>query len=280
MDPGASVLSGLSLAGRVAVVTGATGVLGGAVARGLAEAGSAVAVLGRSPERTEALAEELRRNGADALALVADVLDEEQLAPARDKVLEHWGRIDILVNAAGGNIPAAIVDEGSFFELSTEAFQEVVRLNVDGTLLPVRVLGEAMQAEPFPEGGRSIVNFSSMAARRAMTRVAGYGVAKAAVENLTRWLAAELGRATGGRLRVNAVAPGFFLGAQNRSLLVGPDGSPTPRGEAVLARTPAGRFGEPHEVSDAVVWLAGPAAAFVTGAVIPVDGGFDAFSGI
>jgi NAD(P)-dependent dehydrogenase (short-subunit alcohol dehydrogenase family) len=280
VDPGASVLSGLSLAGRVAVVTGATGVLGGAVARGLAEAGSAVAVLGRSRERTETLAEELRRSGADALALVADVLDEEQLAPARDKVLEHWGGIDILVNAAGGNIPAATVDEGSFFELSTEAFQEVVRLNVDGTLLPVRVLGEAMRAEPFPEGGRSIVNFSSMAARRAMTRVAGYGVAKAAVDNLTRWLAVDLGRATGGRLRVNAVAPGFFLGAQNRSLLVGSDGSLTPRGEAVLARTPAGRFGEPREVSDAVVWLAGPAAAFVTGAVIPIDGGFDAFSGI
>jgi NAD(P)-dependent dehydrogenase (short-subunit alcohol dehydrogenase family) len=255
-------------------------VLGGAVAQGLAEAGSAVAVLGRSPERTEALAEEMRRNGADALALVADVLDEEQLALARDKVLEHRGGIDILVNAAGGNIPAATVDEGSFFELSTEAFQDVVRLNVDGTLLPVRVLGQAMRAEPFPEGGRSIVNFSSMAARRAMTRVAGYGVAKAAVDNLTRWLAVDLGRATGGRLRVNAVAPGFFLGAQNRSLLLGPDGSPTPRGDAVLARTPAGRFGEPSEVSDAVVWLAGPGAAFVTGAVIPVDGGFDAFSGI
>ena len=281
MDPGAGVLSGpASLEGRVAVVTGATGVLGGAVARGLAEAGAAVAVLGRSPERADAFAMELRRGGADAQALVADVLDEEQLVLARDVALERWGRIDVLVNAAGGNIPAATVEEGSFFELSTEAFRDVVGLNLDGTLLPVRVLGEAMRAEPFPEGGRSIVNFSSMAARRAMTRVAGYGAAKAAVDNLTRWLAVELGRASGGRLRVNAVAPGFFLGAQNRSMLVDPDGSPTPRGEAVLARTPAGRFGEPGEVSDAVVWLAGPAASFVTGAVIPVDGGFDAFSGI
>ena len=248
--------------------------------RGLAESGAAVAVLGRSSERADTLATELRRSGADAEALVADVLDEAQLVLARDAALERWGRIDVLVNAAGGNDPAATVEEGLFFELSAAAFRDVVALNLDGTLLPVRVFGEAMCAEPFPEGGRSIVNFSSMAARRAMTRVVGYGVAKAAVENLTRWLAVELGRATGGRLRVNAVAPGFFLGAQNRSLLVHPDGSPTVRGEAVLDRTPAGRFGEPGEVSDAVVWLAGPAASFVTGAVIPVDGGFDAFSGI
>ena len=273
-------MSAGGLAGRVAVVTGATGVLGGAVARGLAGAGATVAVLGRSAERADAFATELRRDGADAQALVADVLDEVQLVQARDAALERWGRIDVLANAAGGNIPSATVDEGSFFELSTEAFRDVVRLNLDGTLLPVRIFGEAMRAEPFPEGGRSIVNFSSMAARRAMTRVLGYGAAKAAVENLTRWLAVDLGRASGGRLRVNAVAPGFFLGAQNRSLLLDSDGAPTARGEAVLARTPAGRFGEPGEVSDAVVWLAGPAASFVTGAVIPVDGGFDAFSGI
>ena len=281
MDSGRGVLSRTtSLAGRSAVVTGATGVLGEAVARGLGEAGAAVAVLGRSPERTAALVTELRAEGVDALALVADVLHEEQLVLARDAAVERWGGIDVLVNAAGGNIPAATVAEGSFFELSTRAFQDVVELNLDGTLLPVRVLGEAMRAEPFPEGGRSIVNFSSMAARRAMTRVVGYGAAKAAVENLTRWLAVELGRATGGGIRVNAVAPGFFLGSQNRSLLVDPDGSPTQRGEAVLARTPAGRFGQPGEVADAIVWLAGPAASFVTGAVLPVDGGFDAFAGI
>jgi NAD(P)-dependent dehydrogenase (short-subunit alcohol dehydrogenase family) len=142
------------------------------------------------------------------------------------------------------------------------------------------VFGEAMLTEPFPEGGRSIVNFSSMAARRAMTRVVGYGVAKAAVENLTRWLSVDLGRASGGRLRVNAVAPGFFIGEQNRSLLLNSDGSPTHRGEMVLAHTPAGRFGEPEEVVGAVVWLASAAASFVTGVVLPVDGGFDAFSGI
>jgi NAD(P)-dependent dehydrogenase (short-subunit alcohol dehydrogenase family) len=270
----------MTLAGRVAVVTGATGVLGGAVARGVAEAGAAVAILGRSSERAEAFAAELRRDGVDAHAFVADVLDEVQLRSASDDVLERWGQIDVLVNAAGGNMTAATVGDDSFFELSTEALDDVVRLNFDGTLRPVRVFGEAMLAEPFPRGGRSIVNFSSMAARRAMTRVVGYGAAKAAVDNLTRWLAVELGRASGGRLRVNAVAPGFLVGEQNRSLLLAADGSPTPRGRTVLAHTPAGRFGEPHEVAGAVVWLASEASSFVTGVILPVDGGFDAFSGV
>jgi len=270
----------VTLAGHVAVVTGATGVLGGAVARGFAEAGAAVGILARSSDRAEAFASELLRDGADAQALVADVLDEAQLRSARDAALERWGQIDVLVNAAGGNIPAATVGEESIFGLSTEALDDVVRLNLDGTLLPIRVFGEAMLVEPFPEGGRSVVNFSSMAARRAMTRVVGYGVAKAAVDNLTRWLAVELGRASGGRLRVNAVAPGFFIGAQNRSLLLNTDGSPTPRGQTVLTHTPAGRFGEPGEVADAVLWLASAAASFVTGVVLPIDGGFDAFSGV
>ena len=265
---------------RVAVVTGATGVLGGAVARGLAASGAAVGILARSADRAEALADELRDAGGDALALPADVLDETQLEAARDAALARWGTVDILVNAAGGNLPAATVGERSFFELPLDALDGVVRLNMDGTLLPIRVFGAAMLEEPYPEGGRSIVNFSSMAARRAMTRVVGYGVAKAAVDNLTRWLAVELGRASAGRLRVNAVAPGFFLGEQNRALLTNPDGTPTARGATVLARTPAGRFGDAGEVAGAVVWLSSASASFVTGVIVPIDGGFDAFSGV
>lgn len=280
MGPGRDSLSNLPLDGRVAVVTGATGVLGGAATRGLAEAGATIGIVARSLERAESFADELRGAGADVLVLPADVLDEAALASARDSALERWGRIDILVNAAGGNLPGATVGERSFFELPLESFDDVVRLNLDGTLLPIRAFGAAMLEGPFPEGGRSIVNFSSMAAHRAMTRVVGYGAAKAAVDNLTRWLAVELGRASAGRLRVNAVAPGFFLGAQNRALLLDADGTPTPRGATVLAQTPAGRFGEAGEVAGAVVWLSSASASFVTGVVLPVDGGFDAFGGV
>ena len=266
-----------SLEGRVTVVTGGTGVLGGAMARGLARAGAKVGVLGRHQEKAEATAREIEEEGGEALALPADVLDRGKLEDAREAVVERWGRLDVLVNAAGGNMAQATLEPGqSFFDLPVEDMDAVVALNLKGTLLASQVFGEAIA-----RGGRgSIVNISSMAAERAMTRVVGYGVAKAGVENATRWLAAELARSFGEGLRVNAIAPGFFVGEQNRALLLGEDGSPTARGQTIIDHTPAGRFGEPEDLIGTLIWLCGPGAGFVNGIVVPVDGGFSAFSGV
>jgi len=265
-----------SLSGKVAVITGATGVLGGAMARGLARAGARVGVLGRREERAEAVVREILDSGGEAMPLLADVLNEERLRAAREAVLDRWGRMDILVNAAGGNVPGATLsDNATIFDLPREAFGEVFDLNLIGTLLPIQVFGEAMTRET----GGCIINVSSMAAARPITRVAGYSAAKAAVDNLTRWLAVDLARRYG-NIRVNAVAPGFFLGEQNRALLVNEDGSLTERGRAIIEHTPAGRFGEPEELTGTVIWLCSPAANFVNGVVVPVDGGFSAFSGV
>jgi len=265
-----------SLSGKVAVVTGATGVLGGAMALGLARVGARVGVLGRREERAEAVVREILGSGGEAMPLLADVLNEERLRAAREAVLDRWERMDILVNAAGGNVPGATLsNDATIFDLPREAFGEVFDLNLVGTLLPIQVFGEAMTRET----GGCIVNVSSMAAARPITRVAGYSAAKAAVDNLTRWLAVDFARRYG-NIRVNAVAPGFFLGEQNRALLVNEDGSLTERGRAIIEHTPAGRFGEPEELTGTVIWLCSPAANFVNGVVVPVDGGFSAFSGV
>ena len=266
-----------SLQGQVAIVTGATGVLGGAMAHGLAQAGALVGILGRRRERAEEVADAIRAAGGDAIALPADVLNKAELMAARDALIQRWGRIDILVNAAGGNVAAATVAaDGSFFDLDDAALRQVIDLNLMGTLVPIQVFGAAMA-----QAGRgAIINISSAAATRALTRVVGYGAAKSAVENTTRWLAVELARRHGAGMRVNAIAPGFFLGEQNRALLTNSDGSLTQRGQTIIDHTPAGRFGEDKELVGTLIWLCSPAASFVNGIVVAVDGGFGAFSGV
>ena len=266
-----------SLDHQVAIVTGGSGVLGRAMATALASAGAQVGVLGRRGEAAESVASEIRGAGYDAFVVTADVLDRESLIAARNQVLERCGKLNIVINAAGGNLPAATLPEtGGIFDMSIAAFREVIDLNLTGTVQSSLIFGEAI----VKSGGGSVINVSSMAASRALTRVGGYGAAKAGVENLTRWLAVELGRLYGGLIRVNAIAPGFFIGDQNRALLVDAKQHPTKRGEAILARTPMGRFGAPADLAGALIWLCGPGGRFVNGVVIPIDGGFSAYSGV
>jgi NAD(P)-dependent dehydrogenase (short-subunit alcohol dehydrogenase family) len=273
------------LDGQVAVVTGATGLLGSAMARGLARAGAKVGILGRRSALAEAIAAEVRTDGGDAIPLPADVMQCTDLEAARDALLRQWGRIDILVNAAGGNHPDAMRSQGvSFFDLPEAGLRHVIDLNLIGTLLPSQIFGAAMCGQaPGTEGRRPsgcIVNISSMNAIRPLTRVVAYAAAKAGIDNFTRWLAVELARSYGAGVRVNAIAPGFFIGDMNRGLLLQADGSPTARGQAVIDHTPAGRFGDADNLLSTLLWLCGPGASFVNGVVVPVDGGFSSFAGV
>jgi NAD(P)-dependent dehydrogenase (short-subunit alcohol dehydrogenase family) len=270
-------LESFSLEGKIAIVTGGTGVLGGALARGLAAAGARVGILGRRAEQAALVANEIGSAGGTALPLTADVLDREQLLAARDQIVAAWGGIDILISAAGGNIPeAVVVGDRSFFDLSQDALDQVFRLNLNGSILPAQVFGEVMMQR----GAGSIINISSMAAQKPLTRVIGYAAAKAAIDNFTKWLAVELALKYGPALRVNAIAPGFFVGDQNRAMLLNADDSLTPRGQLIIDHTPLRRFGVPDELVGAAIWLSSDAARFVTGIVVPIDGGFSAFGGI
>lgn len=262
---------------KVAVVTGGSGILCGTIAREMALRGCKVGILGRTPPKVDEMVADIRSAGGEALPLVADVLDAEALQAACGLVLKAWGKIDILINGAGGNIPgAAIPPEENFFQHPFPNLQKVFALNFDGTVLPTMIFGKTMAEAR----SGSIINISSMTAQQAVTRVPGYSAAKAAVDCFTKWLAVEVALKFGDGIRVNAIAPGFFVTEQNRRLLTNEDGSYTERGAAVIRKTPARRFGEPEELIGAAIWLSSDASRFVTGTVIPVDGGFSAWSGV
>jgi NAD(P)-dependent dehydrogenase (short-subunit alcohol dehydrogenase family) len=260
---------------RVAIVTGGAGVLCAAMCRALSEAGAKVVVLDLRPEPARELAAEL---GSGAIGLECNVLEKGSVEQAAQKVMETFGRVDILINGAGGNKPQATANPGqSFFDLPAEALRWVFDLNLMGTILPSQVFGRIMAQQK----SGVILNVSSMNAFRPLTRIAAYSAAKAGVSNFTQWLAVHMAQEYSPEIRVNAIAPGFFLTEQNRFLLTDKDnGELTKRGQAIIAHTPMGRFGVPDDLLGTVLWLVSPASAFVTGIVVPVDGGFSAFSGV
>jgi len=264
--------------GRSIVVTGGAGILGGEICCALVGCGAKVALLDRDPSLADRLMKRFETAVGEAIVVYGDVLKTDTLEQARQVVLDSFGGIDCLVNAAGGNKPEATTSpERSFFDLPEDALRFVVDLNLLGTILPSQVFGKHMAEK----GEGVILNISSMSALLPLTRVLGYSAAKAGVSNFTQWLAVHLAQEYSPRIRVNAIAPGFFLTEQNRYLLTDREtGQPTRRGESIITHTPMGRFGQPEDLFGAVFWLLSPASAFVTGVVIPVDGGFSAFSGV
>jgi len=274
------------LQNKVVVVTGGAGVLGSAFAKELARAGAKVAIMNRTAEKAQPVVDAICAAGGVAMAVPCDVLDKAAVEKSAAIVKEKLGPCDILINAAGGNHPAAVCAkeiyqmdcenplQGTFFDMKTEGFNSVFQLNFMGTFIPTQVFALQMIGRP----GTSVINISSMSAYHPLTKVAAYSAAKAAVGNFTEWLAVHL---AGAGIRVNAIAPGFFLTEQNRSLLTNPDGSLTPRAEKIIAHTPMKRFGDPKDLLGTLLWLADEkASGFVTGVLVPVDGGFNAYAGV
>ena len=263
------------ITGKVVVITGGTGVLGKAIAKYLAQEGAKVVILGRRAEAGNAIVADIKAAGGEAMFLTTDVMKQEVLEQNLADIVAAYGRVDSLLNAAGGNMPGAtIAPDGTFFDLKPEEFQKVLDLNLTGTVIPSQVFLKQM----VKQGEGTIVNFSSMAAFRPMTRVAGYAAAKAGISNFTAFLATEVAKKFGEKIRVNAIAPGFFLTEQNRTLLTNPDGSWTQRGADVIRQTPFGRMGEPEELCGTIHYLISDASKFVTGTVAVVDGGFNTFA--
>lgn len=264
-----------SVKDKVVVMTGATGVLGGCISKYLASQGAKMVLMGRRKEEGEKLVAEIEADGGEAIFLVTNVLDADVLQANCDEVMARYGRVDALLNAAGGNMPGATIPPGkTFFDIKIDEFEKVVGLNLTGTVLPTQIF-----LKPMVEAGRgAIVNFSSMAAFRPLTRVLGYAAAKAGISNFTAFMAHEVATKFTSDIRVNAIAPGFFLTNQNRALLTNPDGSLTERGADVIRQTPFKRFGRPEELCGTIQYLISDAASFVTGTVAVVDGGFNIFA--
>jgi NAD(P)-dependent dehydrogenase (short-subunit alcohol dehydrogenase family) len=267
-----------SLQGQTALVTGGSGQLGKALALALAQAGAQVAVLGRRLEPCQQVAEAIQAAGGQALALACDVLDRAALERVAAEIASTFGPVDILINGAGGNQPQATTTaERTFFDLDLQTMEQVMAGNFSGTLQCCQVFGRALAER----GQGCIVNIASMSGIRPLTRIPAYSAAKAALANFTQWLAVYMAQEYSPRIRVNAIAPGFFLTDQNRYLLLEAEtGEPTPRAQTILAHTPQGRLGTPDDLPGTLLWLVSPAAAFVTGIVVPVDGGFSAFGGV
>lgn len=264
-----------SVKDHVVVITGGTGVLGACIGEYLSGQGAKVVLMGRRKDEGNKIVEKIRSNGGEAMFLVTDVMNIEVVERNCRDILAKYGRVDALLNAAGGNMPGATIAPGStFFDINIEEFQKVLNVNLTGTVIPTQVF-----LRPMVEAGKgAIVNFSSMAAFRPMTRVLGYAAAKAGISNFTAFMANEVATKFTSAIRVNAIAPGFFLTNQNRALLTNPDGSLTERGHDVIRQTPFKRFGRPEELCGTIQYLISDAASFVTGTVAVVDGGFNAFA--
>lgn len=270
--------SGLfSLKGKVIVVTGGTGILGTSFVNAIIDAGGKVAILNTNEEKGKKAVAAIKAKGGEAIAIAGSVLDEAKMAAARDLIIETFGKIDGLVNAAGGNVPEGVLKpENDVFEMNIEGMKKALDLNLWGTLIPVQVFGPVIAKT----GNGSIVNISSVSPKRAITRVLGYSMGKAAIDLYTKWFALEMANRYGDAVRMNSIMPGFFLTEQNRALLTNPDGSLTARGNSIISHTPFKRFGHPDELVGALIWLLSDASKFVTGMDIGVDGGFTINSGV
>lgn len=262
---------------KVIIITGGGGVLGGSMGNYLAKQGARIVIISRREESVQSSVDEIKATGGEAFGVAADVLDEDKLKEAHTKIMDKWGQIDVLINAAGGNLPGAtIAPDQTVFDVSVNDVKKVLDLNLMGSVLPTLVFAKAMTDQK--KG--SIINISSMASTHAITRVLGYSMAKAGIDMFTKWMATEMAQKFGGGIRVNAIAPGFFISNQNLRLLTNEDGSLTQRGNDIIRNTPMGRFGEADELHGVTHYLCSDASQFVTGTIIPVDGGFSSFSGV